>query len=398
MPISFDVLLDTVFRSNPGYRLVPFSELSTENRATFQEIENHGDFYGMLFPESGSGLNIKSVCGVTARLFNELRSPSKLPLRFRKEIFSDVSQLILPLVMNGILEVKCEETFISGPHFVAQFKNEFATTVEGDPILQSSLSRSAIRYGISLDINDISALSARLYFYNRMPVGDEVRREMVAGTTVRQKLALHEDGHLYAQLKSEGFEHMRASPGTGWLSCRKRPRLRETLTRLPTYKLYISPHPDDFWACVPICLAALKSLPDVDLKIAESWHGVYRPDKFIVYFQSYDELVACVELLSRRLSGVRGHGVPFTAACTTDSLLSWGLDPPKSEFPTTAWEEKESWRLWITNRIANALVLAKSCGSEIIEPLMFATLWLEFEGVDTETWVRRKSLEPKTKN
>jgi hypothetical protein len=66
-------------------------------------------------------------------------------------------------------------------------------------------------------------------------------------------------------------------------------------------------------------------------------------------------------------------------------LLSWGFDPPPDK-GALAWRERESWRLWVTNRLAIALVSAKRRGAAGIEPWQFALERLRLENVDTDTW------------
>jgi hypothetical protein len=77
--------------------------------------------------------------------------------------------------------------------------------------------------------------------------------------------------------------------------------------------------------------------------------------------------------------------VPFSCELgDRDGLLSWGVDPPRSEH-TLEWQERESWRLWLTNRLALALVGARLDGGAL-EPWRYALARVELEGVDTATW------------
>jgi hypothetical protein len=66
-------------------------------------------------------------------------------------------------------------------------------------------------------------------------------------------------------------------------------------------------------------------------------------------------------------------------------LLSWGIDPPRQK-GALSWQERESWRLWITNRLATAILAAKKTQSDGLEPWRFALERLRLENVDTETW------------
>jgi len=95
--------------------------------------------------------------------------------------------------------------------------------------------------------------------------------------------------------------------------------------------------------------------------------------------------------LARELGLVPAHGVPFTAEVAGEGLLSWGLDPPASEH-LIEWQERESWRLWLTNRLANAILLARQDPERTIEPSLFALERLRLEGVDTTTWTPSETL------
>ena len=94
---------------------------------------------------------------------------------------------------------------------------------------------------------------------------------------------------------------------------------------------------------------------------------------------------AAAARLSAELAGCPSHGVPFTAELADcDGLLSFGIDPPRSEH-ALEWQERESWRLWLTNRLAVALVSARRDGGPL-EPWQYALARIEFDGIDPSTW------------
>ena len=89
--------------------------------------------------------------------------------------------------------------------------------------------------------------------------------------------------------------------------------------------------------------------------------------------------------LSSELAGCPSQGVPFTAELAgSEGLLSWGMDPPRSQH-MLEWQERESWRLWVTNRLALALVAARRDGG-LLEPWQYALARIELEGIDATTW------------
>src|SRR5262249_57560169 len=90
--------------------------------------------------------------------------------------------------------------------------------------------------------------------------------------------------------------------------------------------------------------------------------GLLRPDKIVAYFPTLDGLRTASDRLATRLDGCPAHGVPFTSELSGGGLLSWGVDPPASE-RLVNWQPQESWRLWLTNRLANALFTARAGGA-----------------------------------
>jgi hypothetical protein len=59
------------------------------------------------------------------------------------------------------------------------------------------------------------------------------------------------------------------------------------------------------------------------------------------------------------------------------------MDPVDGKRPL-AWQEHESWRLWLTNRLAAALL---SAAGTVDEKVAFALERVRHEGVDTTTWI-----------
>jgi hypothetical protein len=152
-----------------------------------------------------------------------------------------------------------------------------------------------------------------------------------------------------------------------------------------TYKAYVSPSRatlgEAFDALVPLVRAAA---PPV-LKVGKDAYGISRPDKFVVYFATRAELDEFTAAAVPLLEGIPPHGVPFTAAVDPDGLVSWGIDPDR-DLSTRGWLDHESWRMWVTGRIASALVRLDRADRE------GDTLWsyvlgrLAVEGVDPVAW------------
>ena len=152
--------------------------------------------------------------------------------------------------------------------------------------------------------------------------------------------------------------------------------------------MYVSPRPEALPEALQRTVATLAELGAPTFKVGDNLHDLLRPDKLVIYFGSREELDEVAERLVPALAGLPAQGVPFTAALGGDGLVSWGIDPPPEEY-TLPWLGAESWRIWITNRLATALVAAREAepdGPDGIEGWRFALERLRLEGVDTGTW------------
>ena len=109
----------------------------------------------------------------------------------------------------------------------------------------------------------------------------------------------------------------------------------------------------------------------------------------VAYFDAWAPLEVAARALQRSLAGCPAQGVPFTAQFGDSPLLSWGIDPAE-ESAAPKWMARESWRLWVTNRLAAGLLAAVRSGTPSspreVEPWRFAMERLRLEGVDTDTW------------
>jgi len=103
-----------------------------------------------------------------------------------------------------------------------------------------------------------------------------------------------------------------------------------------------------------------------------------------VYFDSFEALSRAADKLGSRLEGMPAQGVPFTSEISHEGLLSWGMDPPRVEQVPT-WLEFPSWRQWLTNQLAVALLAAKQ-NKTSVEPWRFAVERLKLERVNVDTW------------
>ena len=382
-------ILESVFLANPKYELVLFERLPAEQRDMLRDLRKDPDFYGVLRPLEKSGLGVKSVSRDTALLFLSLQQPGPLPAYVQASLGDRCSHEITRLVLDGVLAVERAGKFVTGPEASALIYSD-TTDTPTSPSPEGFLERlslEALRYGQSLRLAEPMMLSSRLYGYNRIPLSPYWSRVLPDTAAVTDYLGIGEDPVREA-LDRDWFKAPNSTSNDGWLAWQSR-RLdtRASFGGRTTIlcKLYISPTTDQLSEVFPVILAALGKTGVRHFKIGKDAHGLLRPDKMVAYFGSYSALIATAEELKKDLAGCPSHGVPFTAELAGDGLLSWGVDPPADD-QALPWIGQESWRLWVTNRLAVALISAGAENSGNVEPWQFALKRLQLEGVDTRSW------------
>jgi len=378
-------ILNATFRANPDYELTLFDRLPADQREALRDLTKDSDFYGVLLPKEGVVRSTKSICRDTALLLFTLKEPGTLPGFVRCSLGESCNLAVAELVLDGVLQID------RGGKFVCGF--EAYDVIYGErPVVEpqgtiARLTRSALEYGQNLDIEDVGKLSARLYFYNRVPHSPAWSRLFPNQDAVASYLGLA-NGQIERTMGSH-WKKMNPSPESdGWLrwaSKRERSDSGETIKK-KSYKLYLSPRPEQVRDAFPVLLDCLIDSTAHHFKIGGDAPGLLRPDKMVVYFDDFEGLEKIAERVSNRLTGCPAQGVPFTAGFGNSGLLSWGVDPA-AEKGLLSWQERPSWRLWITNRLATALVAAKHAHSGTgLEPWRFALERLRLAHIDTDTW------------
>ena len=382
-PQKHDLIESAMLRANPTYELVLFDRLPFEQQQLLNGIQNDPDFYGILRPRQPSRLGTKSVDQATALLFLTLQEPNRLPAYVKASFGAEAHESVAALVLDGILEIERDGWFVSGVDAYGLIYGQQASTVARGTIARLSL--EAIQYAQALGIEDSMKLSARMYFYNRLPVSPRWRRLLPSSEAVFAHLGIAAGGPARPTLDRHWAAVPLAPPNDGWSMWRLRSRNGKSNKARLAYKLYISPAGQRLDEVFQAALATLTEFRAPCFKIGNDVFGLFRPDKFVVYFEDYETLMAVADQLARQLAGCPAQGVPFSAGITEDGLLSWGMDPPQPK-NAILWQERESWRLWVTNRLAVALLAAKTAETTAMAPWQFALERLRLEGVDTETW------------
>lgn len=150
------------------------------------------------------------------------------------------------------------------------------------------------------------------------------------------------------------------------------------------FKIYVSPTLEALPDLLPVILEVFAECGVRLFKIGADLPGLARPDKIVAYMDEFQQVEELGRQLASCLRDVPVHGVPFTAELSGDGLVSWGMDP--HEGAVVDGQERPSWRLWITNRIAAALLDARQAGTRNVEPWRFALDRLRLDGVDVDAW------------
>jgi len=379
-------ILDATFRSNPSYELVVFDRLSSDERELLSSLQEDPDLYGILRPRGQSVLPIKSVCRETALLYLTLQIPGKIPDYVKTRLGEQCNRAIAELVLDGVLEIDSNGMF-------ACRSEAYDRIYEAEPgyVAQGTIARlslDALMYAQNLEINGSVELSARLYFFNRIPVSPYWVRMLPSPKDVAEYLGL-ENGSM-GRFERDWSTVSPPPLLDGWIAWRSHKRQSLPGSKF-TYKLYVSPQCHFVREAFQATVGMLLESQAHHFKVGKDVYGLLRPDKMVAYFGSLDTLKEAAADMIRRLDGCPAQGVPFTAQLTDDGLLSWGIDPPADQ-QTLVWQERESWRLWVTNRLATALLAAKHVHPRGAEPWRFALERLHLQGVDTDTWMPTGSI------
>lgn len=167
-------VLDALFCANKAFQLVPFEHLAPEVRRGLASLREEPDFFGVLVPEDPATVrSLKSVDRDTALAWYALQEPAHLPSYLAQARDADGTPAVSRLVLEEILAIWTPD----GPLTGAAAVPALGMSLSADPIEDESaigrLSMRALRYAQRLPIQDKQLLSARLYFYNRRPVGPE---------------------------------------------------------------------------------------------------------------------------------------------------------------------------------------------------------------------------------
>lgn len=373
-------LVTETFRASPLYDLVPYASLTRSERRDLGSFRSPGRGSAILRPVGSNALTLKIADANTVALLTALRRGRRLPGHIRDVYDEQTNVAIARLVLDGVIQLRNGQSYVTaaGAH-----ERVFETSaLPSAPDTLAQLSLDALRHAQTLDIPDVLTLSARLYFYNRAPVTPYWRQRLPDRRAIEAMLDL--DHHGATRLAVDRDWH-RNGAAKSWMTWTRRSRTARASARPLLYKLYVSPSCEAMREAFARTVVVLADTGAGVFKVGMDVNGLLRPDKFVVYFPDHASMRRGIEALVPALRGLPAHGVPFTAAAGASPILSWGVDPPQQD-PLPSWRESESWRLWVTNRLALYLLAAKQTGRAALEPWRFALDRLGLDGVDVATW------------
>jgi hypothetical protein len=368
---------DRIYRLNPAYRFVGRSRLPPRALRRLGLDRLDPQYAGVLIP-AAPDLPVKAVCARSAALLRGLRSPRPLPSAARRSLRSDPRALPL-LVLDSVLELQCGDRFVTGA--AASHMLALDPAPETAPTRIGRLSIDALRYAQELPVTSARELSDRLYFYNRAPASPAWAAKLETRDAVAHYIGIGAGQTCWKLLASE-WVATDAGARSDWLAWHARAR-RDVVA---PYKVYVSVDIADLPDAFALAVAAATEHRLPGFKIGCDLYGLQRPDKLVLYVATLGDLKRLSARLLIGLRGARPQGTPFTAAIDRAGLLSWGLDPVPVAGEST--ESVTSWRRSITDRLALALLAARSAGADALaaEPWQFALQRLRLDGVDPRTW------------
>ncbi len=375
-------IVNGVFRANPRYELVPLDRLSGAERKLLGEFEAE-DLYGVLRGRPCASLELRSATPETALLFLTLSEPAPLPDYVKVRLGDDLDRTIARLVVDDVLEIEREGRYVGGSKAGRLVLTPHSSGGRGRI---GELSVAALRYAQEFGYLPTEQLALRIYNYGRRPLAPALVSKLPNAVAINYYLGLEPGGSVRRALDAGWVETTPAGGGPiywrTWRARRVQPANRGPHTG---YKLYISPALDALPPAVEAVAGSLAGGRGVKaFKVGSDIGGLCRPDKLVVYFDRLDDLQDAAIKLKGRIGVCPAHGVPFTAAVTADGLLSWGADPPTLGADVGGMT---SWRLWVSERLAEYLASGAADDSRALEPWQFALERLRLAGIDTDTWV-----------
>lgn len=357
-------------RSNPFFRLVSLDQVEEKKRQSFASLAEEPDFYGLLVPPDHSSAPMKSVSKDAALLFLTLHQPARVPHLLSNLFGANLQERMRQLVLDGVFEMEWEGGFISGAAAIACFGNGTEKALKSKI---AQLSAAAISYAATIEGLSVGEIATRLYLYNRAPCSAPLQRKFADDSQLLSYL--YSDTATARDLESHWKRDVKQGSWLMWEG-------NGPLTQL-AFKLYISPDVEHLPEMFRAAVAAFVRVKCTHFKVGRTAFGLLRPDKFVAYFSNLEQLQEAAEMVRASAAAISAQGVPFTGAIDYNGLVSWGMDPPRFE-QVLPWQEHQSWRQWVAERIAVYTLAAKESKAESVPDFVLQRVRLD--GIDPANW------------
>jgi hypothetical protein len=377
---------DKKLRHGPSYRLVEWSELGNSEKEILSGLYDESEVYGVFMPTHPSAnLTQKVAYKEIALIYLHLGHSRFLPRYFYLSSSERQNNTIAQLILEGILEIEDEGSFVSGTSAVKSIFGETLSQEAGIPGRISVLSTQAIGYGLLLRGLDMRLLSRKLYSYNTLPWDEQTRSAFEAKHSVKEFLFLS-GGLGTKNFLKNSWEPNNLEEKKYWFSWWKQKRKIKMTgsSQQPTFKLYISPAIEQIPRIFELAVRILSASDAFSFKIGSTIEGLIRPDKMVAYFYNKEAMMDVAGLLSKELDDVTAHSVPFTAQIDKSGVLSWGIDPSDSEVLSSV--EAGSWRMKVTDQLALAIGQAQADQLDLPRAIQFVRTKLLTLGISTTDW------------
>ena len=379
-------LLNETFAASEDWFLVEKGGLNQPEQNALAGLLSNENIFGIFKPAaSRPHLNPKLAYKEVALLFYYLQQPAILPA-FVKDVYDDdMNALLAKLVADEVLKIKINDGFVCGTAATEWLFNENNQYHASGNQFISNLSGRAIMYALQLKNAGQDLITAALYAYNTMPV---VAEERV--TDAERLLGIGFNTTLEKELLKDWIK-FQPTKEYKWLMWNRRNTTAMDTSKSSVYKLYVSPLLKDLPEVFERATRLLSSTGARGFKTGSDHFGLARPDKFVIYFTTYHDMVNAADVLKTELHQYPAQGVPFTAQLDENGLLSWGIDPPKEEV-LQQWEGG-SWRAQIAEKIASAIVQAKSNNAGTAEAMHYINQKMLLERINPFTWTPEITIE-----
>jgi len=365
--------------------IVAFEQLGEDEQSQLASLRADPEFFGLARSRRRRGPTVHTIDRAAAALLSHLATPIDERSPLDLSLGMGGSRLLSRLVLDGVLEWQSPRGYVSGPA-AATSAPHVRLPAPNHPLTR--LSMDAVCHGASLAIPDPVRLAGKLYAFNSEPVTPEWRQRLPPTGDVGAWLGVTSGAASRTLERRWRIAH--SADDDAWYCFRPARSDIAHRSGQVTYKAYVSPTTRSLPEVLPDIVDTLASRGTPHFKVGRDLPNLLRPDKLVVYFTSHEHMLEVAERLGEALAGCAAQGVPFTAPLGETALLSWALDP-SDDLTRPSWLQRDSWRSWVTNRLAKYLRQAAASRRSAADMVRYALMRITLDDIDIEQWVAGES-------